>query len=218
MLENRKEEFLNALETGEHFDLYAQDPNDWSELTKLIPGIMITSAGGIVPFQAEGTLHGFPFYYRDRHGVAELRVGAVGSTDHILPAGALYSASVETPEFEGADHFVKNLYHLVPELKKAPFLYRFPGHKATFLNDGNWGYTIDRSSVEEALGWGHSLEEAYVNSSTPSTYLAEKGFSLEAQRKLWIDREVDTRPLNRDERAYPPVTPDFRVNPIENLK
>lgn len=218
MLENRKEEFLKALETGDKFDLYAQDPNDWSELAKLIPGIIITSAGGIVPFQAEGTLHGYPFYYRDRHGVAELRIGAVGSTDHILPSGALYNASVETPEFEGDKNFVKNLYSLVPKLEKGPFLYRFVGRKPKFKNDGAWSYTIDSADTEEALGWGHTPEEAYVNSSMPSSYLEEKGFALEAQRKFWIDRDVDPRPTNADERVYPSPEPDFRVNPIESIK
>lgn len=36
--------------------------------------VTITSCGGACPTQAEGTIHGLPFYFRSRHGSWSLQV------------------------------------------------------------------------------------------------------------------------------------------------
>lgn len=219
MLENRKEEFLKALETGAHFDLYAQDPEDWKELQQLIPGIVITSAGGIIPFQAEGTLHGYPFYYRDRHGSATLYVGEADGETPYLPSYALWSAHVDTPEFAGGENFIKNLYHLVPALEHGKFLYKFAARKPTWEEGtGVWRYTLSDEKIDEVVGWGSTPEEAYESAAQPSAYLAEKDFTPEAQNELWVAQDVERTPLNEDLRVYPNPEPVFRVNAIEDLK
>lgn len=46
--------------------------------------IIVTSAGGIMPTQAEGTIDGQPFYFRARHGVWTLEINMFNH-DECLP-------------------------------------------------------------------------------------------------------------------------------------
>lgn len=193
------------------FDLYAQDPHDWSWLQEIIPGIVISSAGGVVPFQAEGLIYGHPFYYRDRHGSASLSVGAKDGEKPYLGDTTLYSAGCETPEFEGGEHFIRNLVRLVPELKRSPFPYEFEGWKLNFANDGEWNYTIDSVEKTRHCGWGYTREEAYDYLSKTSTYLEEHGFTPEKQMQAILDQDFDRIPVKDDTRVYPEVDPPFTV-------
>lgn len=198
------------------FDLWAQNPGDWTWLQEIIPGIIISSAGGIVPFQAEGLLEGLPFYYRDRHGSASLRVG---TADCDFPYGddVLYSSSVETPEYEGRENFIKNLVKLVKTLEKAPLLYKFEGKKLIFKNDKSWGYEISETEMDESYGWGHSPEEAWDYMLQPSAYLVEHGCSEDMQLQMNLDRAISRTPKNQDTRVYPEIPLVFRVNDTGNL-
>lgn len=48
-------------------------------------GLIVTSCGGMCPTQAEGTIHGNPFYFRARHGIWQLTVVEPGC-DAVMPA------------------------------------------------------------------------------------------------------------------------------------
>jgi hypothetical protein len=48
---------------------------DTAGLRARIPGLHVVSLGGSHPFQADGTWHGYPFYFRFRYGTARLDVG-----------------------------------------------------------------------------------------------------------------------------------------------
>lgn len=193
------------------FDMYAQDPNEWAWLQEIIPGLVIASAGGMAPFQAEGLYYGHPFYYRDRHGWASFRVGALDGEAPYLGNEILYIAGVETEEFVGGEHFIRNLVNIIPNLKRSEFPYEFEGKKLNLFNDKSWGYSVSETEKEIRVGWGHTPEEAYPNIFTTSAYLMEHGASAEHQLKMVQDGEFSPIPVNKDERRYPAVDPEFVV-------
>lgn len=205
------ENFKAWVESGGEveFDLYAQNIHDWEWLTEYIPGIVISSAGGLVPFEAFGLLHGHPFYFRVRHDVARLNVAAEDG-DPVSSRDVLYTASVECDSWKAKENFVPLLMKLVPALDVAPFLWEFECSKVQWANDGNKSYTVtDEKDVR--VGWGYTCEEGYKAAAEPSEYLLSAGWSVEFQRKLWDDQKVDRVPSNKDERKFPAVKPDFRV-------
>jgi hypothetical protein len=193
------------------FDLYAQDPKEWAWLQKIIPGMIVSSAGGQAPFQAEGIYHGYPFYYRDRHGVARLNIGELDGEAPYDTATALYTASKETAEFRGGEQFVHNLVELVPQLKPGEFRYHFSGKKLVMLNDGGWSYTVSETETQERAGWGFTPEAAFESMFTPIEYLIEHGCSAAQQYQMLTDQEFDPTPVNEDKRKYPVVAPEFVV-------
>jgi hypothetical protein len=194
------------------FDLHAQNPNDWAWLEEIIPGLIISSAGGLVPFQAEGIYRGHPFYYHDRHGQARLSIGELDGEIPYLGDYTIYTAYQDTEEWAGGKFFVRNLVQLVPNLKRSPFRYEFRGKKLHLANDKSWSFTVDESETETRSGWGFTPEEGYETLSVPSEYLMEHGATAEIQLAMRLAQEFDPTPVNKDERKYPEVDPDFVVN------
>lgn len=193
------------------FDPHAQDPSDWSWLQEFIPGLIISSAGGQIPFQAEGLYLGYPFYFRDRHGSASLSVGALDGEMPYHGNDILYYASVETEEFEGAKNFIKNLIALVPELKRSPYSYTFIGKTLDLTKSGS-GYAISEDKSTHYPAWGYTPDEAYMSLLEPSQYLVDHGFSIERQAQMNKDMDFDRTPLDDDSRKFPVTDPDFRIN------
>lgn len=193
------------------FDMYAQDPSDWSWLQELIPGFIVSSAGGAVPFQAEGLFQGYPFYYRDRGGVASLRVGELDGDPPYQGNSILYTASRETPEFEGSKHFISNLTKLIPLLDRALYLYDFIGKKLIYASTQDWSYTVSPTETEVTSSWGMTPEEAYLELMAPSRYLIEHGASAELQERMCLDRAFNPIPLNVDDRHFPASMPNFHI-------
>lgn len=209
-----KEAFLAWLDTdGEiPFDMYAQKPEKWAWLSDVIPGIIIYSAGGLLPFQAQGLLHGLPFYYRHEWGSASLAVA--GPNGEPFGNEVLYRASVdydEDVEIAGQSPFVDNLVRLVPSLERSPFLWEFPCRKLVFDKGKKLSYTVS-DEVDIVVGWGHTPEEGFLATQKPSEYLLSHGWSVEFQRQMWVDRAVSSVPRNIDNRVFPEVAPDFHVN------
>lgn len=222
----KREAFISYLESGDdegvEFDLYAQNVDSWLWLQELIPGIVVSSAGGVAPFEAQGLLHGHPFYYRDRHGYASLSIGAIDGEAPYLGDTTLYGASTETSEGDGEASFVKNLLKLVPKLERTPFPYEFQGRKI------EWGnvpiqerkYRVVEGEFDEfpSVGWGYFPEEAFQELAKPSEYLLSRGWTEEIQREIYELRAFSPVPVKTDERKYPEVDPPFAVNPPEALR
>lgn len=123
--------------------------------------ISILSAGGIVPFQAEGYLdNDLAFYYRDRHGQASLAVSPVkhrnadGSPlnwfderrlNDNIPASfsAHWIARTNVEEFMGEDTFPTVMSHLLTRLSRNPY-------HLTFNPDSDHQLHTSGFSAEEA--------------------------------------------------------------------
>ena len=88
-----------------NFDIYAQNPDEWIWLRKIIPNLVVSSAGGSCPFQAEGLLYGLPFYYRERNGWASLSVGESNGAPPYLDS--IYSAGIDCAEFSDEEEFAR---------------------------------------------------------------------------------------------------------------
>ena len=214
--ETKKENFLAWVQSGVDvdFDMYSQDPGEWTWLQQVIPTVIVSSAGGIVPFQAEGLLHGHPFYYRDRGGRASLKVNHVDA-ENAYGSDVLWSASIDTEEFGAWETFFRNFVYLVDHLEKHPYLYYFKGYEVVDYK------TAERTSETkdyEYAGWGFSAEEAYAYTREPSAYLVSAGISEDMQERMWLAREMESTPVKEDDRDYPAETPNFHVVVPEVLR
>lgn len=86
-------------------------------VSQLIPGVENFSGGGLCPVQTFGTIHRYPFYFRERGGVARLRVAEVG-TDPVDPKHTLWQAAMEVPE-AATDYWFDHFCQLVEALDPA---------------------------------------------------------------------------------------------------
>lgn len=221
--EEKKKAFLKLLESGDsntQFDIYSQDPNEWAWLEAFIPGIQVTSAGGLIPFQAEGTLHGHPFYYRERGGEASLNVGDLNGGKPYIGDKALWSASEEVEEFRSGPEWIVTLIRLVDTLDRSPFRYEFLGKEVNITGGKNNIEGLVTSEREQLYsGWGFSAEEAFAAAHETSKYLLEyleweEEFAAAVRRM----RNLSPVPVNQDTRDYPEDTPDFRVTVPESWR
>lgn len=205
------ENFKAWIESGGEveFDLHAQNIHDWEWLTRYIPGIVISSAGGLVPFEAYGLIHGYPFYFRARHNIARLNVAGFDGNP-VSSREVLYTASVECDSWHARENFIPLLMKLVPCLDVAPFLWKFECFKVQWAEDGRRGYTVTREK-DYQIGWGSTPEEGFASAQKPSEYLLSVGWSEEFQKQLWEDQQVSSSPSNTDDRAFPERKPDFKV-------
>lgn len=110
----------------------ATDPGRWRDLSARIPGLIVESAGGVCPFQSEGTLHGLPYYFRYRSGYAGLSLMEPATDgDEVDLLCPLYAAGTEFGEpldgYLDRDQFVSLMLLLVPQLEPAAFLWEFEG-------------------------------------------------------------------------------------------
>lgn len=191
------------------FDLWAQDPGMFPLLSESYPGILVASAGGLVPFQAEGLLDGHPFYYRDEWGFASLKVGLPDGDRPYSYFDTFWAAQLETEAWQEGRDFEKNLLALLPLLSRSDYLYEFEALKVLWAPEAQWQWALNAQEREVVLSRGFTPEDAFAKLYEPSPYLAEKGFRPEEQVKLALAREINPAPLNRDERKFPEIDPPF---------
>lgn len=199
-----------------HLDIYSQDPGAWAPLSRAIPGLIITSAGGMCPYQAEGTLKGHPFYFRYRHGYADLRAGEYDSKVMPYLDGALWHSGVDYGDtFGGAlssSEFTTLMIELVPALNPAKFYWKFEGRKVIVEGNSTTGLSLSVTDKTEICGgWGITPEQALLQIASPSDYLLENGWSLEDQALYYKLKKIDPKPINKDDRVWPDPQPVFEV-------
>jgi hypothetical protein len=225
-------DFLTApgeLGDDRDFDMWAVDPGAWRALSELIPGLIVTSAGGVCPFQSQGTLHGLPYYFKYRHEFASLQVGQAGKdpfSDYLYHAGFEYGD--EGHSIDGLE-FGQLMLRLVPALERAPFLWQFQGVSVDIEDAANPSEPRDEignpppktnpmdlrvSATEHPEvyhGWGITAAEGYAHLHEPSEWLVEKGWSEEFQAEMRRAEAIDPTPLNDDDRVFPDPEPVFEV-------
>lgn len=229
---NFKDEFNDPFSD---FDMYAQDVNEWKWLQQFVPEVIVYSAGGACPFQAEGYLGEFNFYYRERGGSASLNL-ARSQKESYSAVDSLYCASIEVEEFRPAHEWLGTFLTLVEQLEKNPYLYQFQADEVVgtgkvfskkFDENGNAIHTT-------AGGWGFTEEEAYQNTLEHiesmrswfmrghSRYDRELKKEILEPEKDWTDEDYDryvslrnVQPIvvkiEGEDRDYPDVDPVFEV-------
>lgn len=220
--EKQQEAALEAFLAGEtdDFDMYARDPQDFAALAEVVPGLVITSAGGICPLQVSGTILGHPFYYRERHGWAELRVGGehTDADDELHILSPHWEAAEQVEEFRDGPGWADSLINLIPRLERGTFLFEFPCARIVYddPDDLSTGH-IDESTRGLLSTSVRGVDEAdAIRRCTTfefSQWLADRGIDEQAQRldhALRVDAFV-LKAVSPDTRIFPEVFPDFRL-------
>lgn len=174
---------------------------DTKEIYARVPGLHIESSGGSCPFQADGTWgDGYTWYFRYRHGYAQLRVGWNESSDEedqyrymVNPhwtAGYRYSeeddGTLTMPEFT-------NLFCLLAsQLESEPYAYEF----ARLTNDSN------EKHPRPAIIRSWDARQARLE-------LDAKPYPYDSPRLK--DVEYAREPITEDLRIYPWPAPKFTV-------
>lgn len=216
-----KESFLDWLDGagGEDipFDMWAVDPSDYRDLQSYVPSLVVASAGGMCPFQAEGLLFNLNFYYRERHGYASLTLAPTQSDCYDVSA-SLYTAGMEVEEFRDGSFWVETLFTLIPKLERSKFRYSFPHKRVKFTDEHDvWSAYIDLEDdfSTHRSGWGMTPEEGWEAATKfeVDSYLEEHGWSP-AQQRFHHDLILATmlpEPLEVDDREWPEPEPKFEV-------
>lgn len=179
-----------------------------AELERRISGLSITSLGGVCPYQAEGTLGDYKFYFRSRGCYAALKL----DKDDPVGFNVQWSAGKDLPEeeeFTDHEQFKELMIELVQNFKKYPFRYEFLGKKINIerVDDVLTAEVSDEGEIY--YGSGHSPEEAYSSLFKISQYLLENGFSEDFQNQMYELRNVNPEPLNKDDRVFDTTEPPF---------
>lgn len=164
------------------------------------PDLHIDGAGGVCPFQSEGTLHGLPFYFRFRHNWAELRIN---SDEWFQP---LYASAAEFGDSEDQgwldpDDFVLLMTRLIGELERSPILWEFSGAEPADVG------AIDAGEPARYGAWGDTPEEAWQAMHETSQYLCGNGIDEATQRQWLADRKMNPRTITVDTRVFPDPDP-----------
>jgi hypothetical protein len=171
-----REAIYGARNDAQRTDIYAR-----------IPRLSIDSMGGMVPFQAFGQWDNYDFYFRYRHGYAQLNLGHMDDEDNnLVTSGTLWDAGeAYGDEYDGCltlAEFISLFCSLFAKLEPSPFRYEFD--------------TVDGTGYPKGV-WAYSVEEAQ-----------------DLLAKHVTDREkYQSHPKNLDDRVYPSVSPDFLVLP-----
>lgn len=179
----------------------------YTELFKRIPSLQLHSAGGMLPFQAEGTIDGLPFYFRYRSDYMSLTVAA--SERDEFWSKPLYQAGQEYGDGDGYggvlshEEFMEQFPKMVKMLKKAPLLWEFKGR---YLQDNEeFNHTAGKEVTRHA--WGYTAEEAYA--CLHSMEYFEDESLHETMRKVAENQNLSPISSTVDDRVFPDPEPDF---------
>lgn len=165
------------------------------------PALEITQAGGVCPFQAEGTLHGMAFYFRYRHGYAELRIPSrQGWFKPLYCAGAEFGTSEDQGWLDGPE-FVEVMSQLIPRLERARIFWEFPGVEPEAIGQ------IKAGTPRNYGDWGYTPEQAWASMHEPSQYLTGRGFDAETQAQWIAARRMSPVTVTVDNRVFPDPDP-----------
>lgn len=195
-------------------------------LHQQFPALHVESYGGACPVQAEGTIHGYEFYFRYRHCAATLTVGGD------LHQQALWSSGLEFGEGDQGwltdEEFIDVMGRLIRSLERAPIWWEFEGTRTKDREQpkGDWEAALlgteppatpppipaeDRAGAPTSMGsWGHTPAEAWdrlhddrdryrITGARWLAYVAEHGL---------VNQTVTV-----DERVFPDTDPDWAGHP-----
>jgi hypothetical protein len=188
---------------------------DSARFAALFPGAVLQEYGGAVPFQAEGSWHGHPFYFRYRNGQASLSLTAEGRN----PVG--------NPHWSGAVDFgdpiqgiltFEEFLHLfgrcARELTRSEFVFEFAPVGAPDMR------RLQREAMAETREKGFRPGERPARDAMRAAHQAYppvviRAYDLrEARIKLGLEEERTgiqymLEPLTPDDRVWPERMPPF---------
>lgn len=188
------------------FDLYAQHVDEWNDLRKIFPSILVKSAGGLLPYEMIGWIKEYPFSFRTEWGYAYLRIAEKNANIHTGPY--FWEAKIDVPDIELNKNLIISYFvQTIENLHTARFKYDFLGNKLkSGLVEGR--KTLVPSDEKEVFSaWGETPEEAYEALNTPSVNIST---SPATQREWFQMRDISKTPLNSDSRRIP-EKPDWYV-------
>jgi hypothetical protein len=173
-----------------------------------VPGLQVTSAGGMMPFASEGRLAGLPYYFRFQHGQAQLRVGGNLNRAPLYQATEPYGRSLDGTLDQ--EEFTCLLLALVPRLRPAPRSWEFSG---VVVHDTPRGPAVGSATTYGA--WGHSPEEAWreMHRYPEGDAVYAEMVSREEHAANMAARRMNPHTITVDERVWPPTKPVFAVAP-----
>lgn len=178
-----------------------------AHLTFRFPDLQINVAGGACPFQADGTLHGLPFYFRFRHNWAELRIlSDAGWFKPLYTAGCEYGDGEDQGWLEPTE-FVELMIRLIGELERAPIMWEFPGVEIADVG------CIKAGDPHCYGAWGHTPEQAWAAMHEPSKYLRSKGIDDATQAQWVAARKMSAQTITTDDRVFPNPDPFAKDKP-----
>lgn len=242
--EKQREALFELLKSGNtdddlDFDMYARDIADFAWLKEFIPEIIIYSAGGFCPFQVEGYLGEFNFYYRERGGFASLTL-AMSKDDCYSAADNLYRSSIEVKEFREGTGWFSTLMNLIEKLERNSYLYQFQTDEIDYGPNNNpdeikkkldkngevvhgtapaWGFT-----AEEAFEKAAKLEYLYDFFTNRKKYNEELKKYVPAPELNWTEDQISNyielsnvqfiviEERSSKKRTYPEKEPVFEIN------
>lgn len=187
------------------FDIRAQHVREWDDLKEVIPSILVSSAGGFLPFEMMGWVCSFPFYIRSEWGRAELRIAA--SEGDVFLGPFLWMSATSTPDGMDRSQLISVISSLFSGLEVAPFLYGFAGRRVEFVDVPGSGDKLPISTSEEEIyyAWGNTPEEAWEQLQTPSPYILDNISFWEDIKRL---EDIRPDPVVVDDRVIPEA-PDW---------
>lgn len=221
--ESKKNSFIEWIDSKEStidFNIHSQDIKDWGWLTTFIPEIAIESAGGILPFQVEGCIGDYFFYYRERNGVASLNISD-NPENRYNYSSALYSSSLDVEEFRSEPQWIETFFNLYENLKKTKILFYFECNEVIFQDKK----PLKTGNKTKAPGWGYTQDEAYLEVSSITEY--EVDFYSEYMKVSKNDyrdylklKEVQNSVISVEyaDKIYPMIDQVFKVNAPESWR
>jgi len=237
------ESFFELLKNGNtdddlDFDMYARDIADFAWLKEFIPEIIIYSAGGLCPFQAEGYLGEYTFYYRERGGFASLSL-AMSKEDCYGASDNLYRSSIEVEEFREGPGWFSTLMNLIEKLERNSYLYQFQRDEVDYGTNNNPDDIKKKLDEEGEVvhgstpAWGFTAEEAFEKAArleylsnfftNRTKYDEELKKYVPAPELNWTEEQIakyvelaNVQFIVREERSskervYPEIDPVFEV-------
>lgn len=158
---------------GKGVNPYVHDPMARAWLDECLPGTRVSFAGGSAPFEAEGFIGEYPFYYREQRGEAVLKISLPGD-DPII--GFNWASLTTVEDFRDADDvWVLTFLRLVEEIDSALFRYVYnarievPGEPAKDVFVYAWGKSPESAIADYiAEHQGDKNSEYLVIDETPT--------------------------------------------------
>lgn len=187
------------------FDIRAQHIQEWDDLKEVIPSILVSSAGGFLPFEMRGWVCSLPFYIRSEWGEAELRIAA--DEGDIFRGPLLWTSTTTTPEEMDRPQLISVISSLFSKLEVAPFLWGFTGRKVEFVDapDSEDKLPIATSEEDIYYAWGKTPEGAWKQLRAPNLYLLDDLSFWENIKRL---EDIQPDPVVVDDRVIPDA-PDW---------
>lgn len=202
------DEYIHGKISIEDFDLHAQDPAIWKDLSDRIPGLIISSAGGFSIYEASGLIHGHPFYYRRSSSESRLQVGSSdgdAKTDYLYHSVLKEEKSPLDENFIEREAFESDMIYHVNNLAITPFRYSFASKRV--IEDYNGKLRTDGSKII-LTAWGQTPKDAFNALMSPRN---GSKIPIHKQKAILALAEPNPNPLNIDKRVFPTVHPHFRV-------